>query len=327
MAGARRAPPHLPVPFALRIYDLAPPIPAVRDFTFTARDGLRLHARCYPAHAPHRMPLRPVLCLPGLTRNGRDFHDLALALSGMPGKARDVYCIDYRGRGLSENDPDWRNYAVPIEMLDVADFITLQDLTGCAIVGTSRGGLIAMILAAAQPASFGPVVLNDIGPIIERSGLARISAYAGRIPLPGSWAEATKLVRDMNVRAFPAVPEDKWEQVARQWFNERNGRPTPGYDHKIGNSLSVLDGPIPALWPQFEALKMHPMMVLRGEHSDILSAATVDEMRRRHPMFTDMVIKGQGHAPLLADKHSIGGISAFLEATDGLGSHALRSSA
>ncbi len=306
---------------------MATPVSPFRDYAFTARDGLRLHARLYPAKAPRRPTLRPVLCLPGLTRNGRDFHDLASALSSMPGRCRDVYCIDCRGRGLSDYDPDWRNYAVPIEMLDVADFITLQDLTGCAIIGTSRGGLIAMVLAAAQPASFGPVVLNDIGPIIERSGLARISAYAGRIPLPASWTEATKLVRDMNVRAFPAVPEEKWEQVARQWFNERNGRPAPGYDPKIGNSLSVLDGPIPALWPQFEALKVHPMMVLRGENSDILSAETVDEMRRRHPMFTDTVVKGQGHAPLLSDKASTLAIAAFLEATDESVRHALCSMA
>ena len=300
------------------------PAPAYRDINFTARDGLKLSARCYPARFVSAPARRPVLCLPGLTRNSRDFHELAVALSSAPGAARDVFAIDYRGRGQSQNDPNWRNYAVPIEMLDVADFITLQDLTGCAIIGTSRGGLIAMLLAAAQPTAFGPVVLNDIGPVIERGGLARISAYAGRIPLPGSWAEATKLVRDMNVRAFPALPEDQWEQIARQWFNDRNGRPSPGYDPKIGNSLSVLDGPVPALWPQFEALKSHPMMVLRGENSDILSAATVDEMRRRHPSFTDMVVKGQGHAPMLADKASISGISAFLDATDGIRSTALR---
>ena len=303
---------------------MAPAATPYRDIPFTARDGLKLYARCYPARTANGPARRPVLCLPGLTRNSRDFHDLAVALSSMASSARDVFALDYRGRGRSETDPQWRNYAVPIEMLDVADFITLQDLAGCAIVGTSRGGLIAMFLAAAQPSSFGPVILNDIGPVIERGGLARISAYAGRIPLPGSWVEATKLVRDMNVRAFPAIPEDKWEQIARQWFNERNGRPAPGYDPKIGNSLSVLDGPIPALWPQFEAMKTHPMMVLRGENSDILSAATVDEMRRRHPAFTDMVVKGQGHAPMLADKASVSGITAFLEATDGVSAHNLR---
>lgn len=296
--------------------------PDFAELFFTVRDGLRLHARHYKARSAHGQLRRPVLCLPGLTRNGRDFHDLALALSGLQNQARDVYTLDYRGRGLSENDANWRNYAVPIEMLDVADFITSRDLAGCAIIGTSRGGLIAMVLAAVQPAAFGPVVLNDIGPIIERNGLARISAYAGRIPLPSTWGEATKLVRDMNVRAFPSVPEEKWEQVARQWFNEKNGRPAPGYDPKIGNSLSVLDGPIPALWPQFEALKIHPLMVLRGENSDILSAATVEEMRRRHPAFTDVVVKGQGHAPLLADKASTAAIALFLAASDGATRHA-----
>ena len=303
---------------------MSPATPEFDDIYFTARDGLRLHGRHYKARGVRGRPRRPALCLPGLTRNGRDFHDLALALSGMQGQARDIFTLDCRGRGLSESDANWRNYAVPIEMLDVADFITLRDIAGCAIIGTSRGGLIAMVLAAAQPAAFGPVVLNDIGPIVERNGLARISAYAGRIPLPSTWGEATKLVRDMNVRAFPAVPEEKWEQVARQWFNEKNGRPAPGYDPKIGNSLSVLDGPIPALWPQFEAMKIHPMLVLRGENSDILSAATVEEMRRRHPAFSDIVIKGQGHAPLLADKVSTAAIAGFLDANDGASGHTLR---
>lgn len=286
------------------------------DIAFTTRDGLRLHVRRYPAGASQYVR-RPVICLPGLTRNGRDFHSLAVALSAASETSRDVYTFDYRGRGLSEFDPDWRNYTVPVEMQDVLEFLTARELIGAGLIGTSRGGLIAMVLAAAQPAAVGPVVLNDIGPVIERSGLARISAYAGRIPLPGSWKEATKLVRDLNSKAFPAIPEDMWETVARQWFNERNGQPAPGYDKSLANSLSVLDGPMPPLWPQFEALKRVPVFVLRGEHSDILSQATVDEMKLRHPALTSFTVKGQGHAPFLHDKPSIEAIRAFFLAEDG----------
>lgn len=286
------------------------------DMYFTARDGLRLYARRYRAAAASRSYRRPALCLPGLTRNGRDFHDLAVALATHTAEPRDVYTLDYRGRGLSEFDPDWRNYAVPIEMLDAVDFLTMASVHDAAIIGTSRGGLIAMFMAAAQPSTTGAVILNDIGPVIEPSGLGRIAAYVGRIPLPGSWPEAGKLVRDLNVRAFPAVPDDQWEDIARQFFNERKGKPAPGYDPMLRNALSVLDGPMPALWPQFEGLKRVPLMVLRGEHSDLLSADTVEEMRRRHPAFTSRLVKGEGHAPLLKDAPTIDAVARFLATVD-----------
>lgn len=285
------------------------------DITFTTRDGLRLHVRRYPALSG-ATARRPVLCLPGLTRNGRDFTTLAAALAGDPETSRDVYAFDCRGRGLSEFDKDWKNYAVAIEMLDVLDFIAREELSGAGIVGTSRGGLISMVMASVQPASLGPVVLNDIGPVIEWNGLARISAYAGRIPLPGSWREAAKLVRDMNAKAFPSVSEEQWELVARQWFNEAHGRPAPGYDKEISRSLSVLDGPMPALWNQFEAMKHVPVLVIRGGNSDILSAATVEEMARRHPSLASITVEGQGHAPLLMDHASIDAIRNFFAATD-----------
>lgn len=286
------------------------------DFFFTARDGLKLHGRHYPAAAPRWPARRPVLCLAGLTRNGRDFNDIAMALSNHEREARDVYTFDYRGRGLSQSDPNWRNYSVPVELLDVLDLMTLKGLHDTAIIGTSRGGLVAMVMAAAQPTTIGAVVLNDIGPVIEQTGLGRISAYVGRVPLPATWAEAAKLVADMSRRAFPAVPEEDWEDVARQWFNERKGRPAPGYDSSLANALSVLDGPMPALWPQFEALKRVPLMVIRGETSDILSQETVEEMRRRHPAMTAMTVKGQGHAPLLRDAPTIDAIRGFLSAAE-----------
>lgn len=273
---------------------------------------MRLYARHYPA-ARAATNRRPVVCLPGLTRNGRDFHGFALAIASHSGAPRDVYTVDYRGRGLSEWDSDWKNYAVPVEMLDVIDFMTSAGLTDAAIVGTSRGGLIAMVMAAAQPRLMGAVVLNDIGPVIERKGLTRISAYVGRMPLPRTWKEATQLVADMSRKAFPSVAESEWEAVARQWFNERNGRPSPGYDPKLASAMSVLDKPAPALWPQFEALKRVPLLVVRGETSDILSAETVDEMKRRHPACSAYTVKGQGHAPLLRDSASIAAIREFLD--------------
>ncbi len=284
------------------------------EIYFTARDGMRLYGRCYPGTGDARA--RPVLCLPGLTRNSRDFHDLAEALSRRPGAGRTVYTLDYRGRGLSEFDPDWNNYTVPVEMLDVLDFMTLVGLEKAAIVGTSRGGLITMLMAAVQPTVIGAVVLNDIGPVIEHDGLIRISGYVGRVPLPISWADAARMVRDLNHRHFPDISDSQWEDVARQWYNERNGRPAPGYDTKLGKALSVLYRPFPPLWPQFEALKNVPVLVVRGENSDVLSAATVEEMRRRHPALASVTVANQGHAPLLKDDPTIEAIRHFLLQTD-----------
>jgi pimeloyl-ACP methyl ester carboxylesterase len=253
-----------------------------------------------------------------LTRNGRDFHDIAVALSRHGSTPRNVYTLDIRGRGASDFDANWKNYAVPVEMLDVIDVLVALGLHNVAIIGTSRGGLIATLLAAVQPGLIGTLVLNDIGPVIETDGLMRIASYVGRVPLPSSWSDAAKMVQSLNARHFPNVPEHVWEEVARAWYNEKNGRPVAGYDPHLAKALSVLDGPMPKLWPQFEALKRIPVLVLRGENSDILSAATVEEMRRRHPNLTALLVAGQGHAPLLKDTASIDAVRTFLDAADGV---------
>lgn len=231
-----------------------------QELSLRVRDGLRLYARRYPAPGSRRTP---VLCLAGLTRNSRDFHDLACFLS-QGAQARPVYTLDYRGRGKSEWDRSWKNYAVPVEALDVIDFLTFAELKEVAVIGTSRGGLVTMVMAAIQPSTVSAVVLNDIGPVIERDGLMRIASYVGRMPLPRDWAEAAEITRDVNNRSFPGIEMDVWEEVARQWYNEKRGKPAPGYDPQLKNSLSVLDGPVPELWAQFEALLKVPVQVLRG---------------------------------------------------------------
>jgi pimeloyl-ACP methyl ester carboxylesterase len=286
-----------------------------RDHTIAVRDGLHLYARHYPAEDGTGKRRRAALCLPGLTRNSRDFHDLALNLSTGP-NSRDVYTLDSRGRGASDYDTDWRNYTVPVEANDVIDALAALGLHDVALIGTSRGGLVAMVLAAMQPTSIGAVVLNDIGPIIERAGLSRISAYVGRTPTPISWDDATKMVRSISQQTFPAVPDEHWPSVARAWFNENKGRPAPGYDAKIGKAVSVVDGPPPPLWPQFDTLKAKPMLVIRGALSDILSAATVRAMQTRHPNCATLEVAGQGHAPLLKDAATCSKISTFLADAD-----------
>ena len=283
------------------------------DIRFTARDGLRLYARHY---AVPGSTLRPVVCLAGLTRNSRDFHDLATALARPDALGRDVYTLDSRGRGLSEHDADWKNYTLLVEVNDALDFMTMKGLSGAAIIGTSRGGLLAMMIAVLRPSAVGTVVLNDIGPVVEREGLARIVAYVARIPLPSDWRAAAEIAHDMNQRQFTAVPGDAWDEIARAWFNEEGGLPAPGYDPNLAKALSLTDGPIPELWPQFGALAQVPVLVIRGQNSDILSESTVAEMRARHPRLNTLTVPGQGHAPLLKDGPTITAIAEFLAGAD-----------
>ncbi|MFM9847749.1 MAG: alpha/beta fold hydrolase [Hyphomicrobiaceae bacterium] len=285
-----------------------------RDVFYTSRDGLRLFARHYSAPAASR---RPVVCIPGLTRNSRDFHALAMSLSDPANpQARDVYAVDLRGRGRSARDPNWQNYNVRMEMLDVLDLMTVTGVHEPAIVGTSRGGLIAMLMATARPTSVGAVVLNDIGPVIERDGLTRIVAYTGRVPLPASWREAASLVEGMNTRTFPAVRADDWAHLARDWFDDVNGQPAHSYDQNLAKTMSLFDGPAATFWPQFEALSYLPTLAIRGELSDVLSDRTLQEMRLRHPRLEALVVPGQGHTPLLREPRTLSTIDDFLAAAD-----------
>lgn len=294
--------------------ELAPPLFA--EITYTSHDGLTLYARRYGAST---LPARPVVCLPGISRNSRDFDTLATFLSTHPTRPRCVYAVDYRGRGRSAHDPNWRNYSPYIEMLDVLDLMTIEGITAAGIVGTSRGGIIAMLLAAQRPAAVGAVVLNDIGPVIETAGLARLIGYVARIPTPMNWAEAGRIARTLNGRFFPQVTDEEWEAIARDWWNEQDGRPAPAVDPALAQTLSEIDisEELPTMWPHFEALRGVPVLVLRGEHSDVLSAETVAEMERRHPHLNSVTIPGQGHAPMLRDRLQLGLVADFLRETAG----------
>jgi pimeloyl-ACP methyl ester carboxylesterase len=288
---------------------------ASEDIFYRSPDDLLLYARKYGSDSASG---RPLICLPGLTRNGRDFHALAVALSTHPFRSRPVYCLDYRGRGRSEWDKDWRNYSAYVELLDVIAFITLRGLSGAAFLGTSRGGIITMMLGVMQPSAIGCAILNDIGPVIETAGLARIMGYAGKIPVPPDWDEAMSVVREINKRQFTALDTAAWRTLTRQLFNDADGRPAAAYDPDIGKALSLVDiaKPVPAMWEHFESLLKVPMMVLRGENSDILSAATVQDMQARHPAMASALIRNEGHAPLLMDAFSHRLIGDFLFDSD-----------
>lgn len=283
------------------------------DIHYTSRDGLRLYARHYPVPGSLR---RPVVCLGGLTRNTRDFHDLATALSQQDESGRDVYALDYRGRGRSQYDEDWKNYSILVELNDVLDFMTMKGLHRAGIIGTSRGGLIAMLMGVLRPTALGAVVLNDVGPVLDRDGLSRIVAYVGRVPLPANWDEAAQILADLHHRQFTAVPVNQWHDIARQIYNDDNGLPAPAYDPNIAKAISVMDGPLPELWPQFLSLAKLPVLALRGANSDVLSTATLEAMRQRHPRLEAVTVRGQGHAPLLKDAATIDTIADFLARAD-----------
>lgn len=284
------------------------------------RDGLQLQVTVHRPAGVRDDP-RGVLCLPGLTRNARDFTVLArrLAADGFA-----VFALDARGRGGSDWDKDWRNYTVPHETQDVIDVIAALELARPAVIGTSRGGLVAMVLAALQPGSVGAVVLNDIGPVIEIAGLTRIAGYVGRLAVPPTWEEAARLLAVGNRKSFPAIPEADWGDVARQWFADVDGRPAMAYDPALARTVSVKDGAPPPLWPQFEALGDRPVLVIRGETSDILSSQTMTEMTRRLPHCRAITVAGEGHAPHLRDAPTIEEIGRFLASARSLDAHAVR---
>jgi pimeloyl-ACP methyl ester carboxylesterase len=286
-----------------------------RDIFYTSFDDLKLYARHYPA--PDEK-LRSVVCLPGLTRNARDFHYLASYLSRHSEKPRNVYCLDYRGRGRSQYDRNWRNYIPYIELIDTLDFLAIRGLHRVTVVGTSRGGLIAMLMATVRPTAMGAVVLNDIGPVIETRGLARIVGYVGRMPVPKTWPEAVMLLREMNERAFPDLDEAQWEELAQALFDERKGRPALAYDRRLARAFGTIDlsQTIPDLWPQFVALGQVPAFVIRGANSDVLSAETLKAMITRHPNLRALTVPDEGHAPLLKEPKTVEAIGAFLAAND-----------
>jgi pimeloyl-ACP methyl ester carboxylesterase len=284
---------------------------------FTTRDCLRLHAAY---NAGGGRSALPALCLAGLTRNGRDFAALAEALSG----DRDVWRLDYRGRGLSDHDPDWRNYNPLIEVFDTLDFMTAQGLDRVALIGTSRGGILAMIMAAVRPTALGAVVLNDIGPVIEAAGLKRIASYVGRMQAPDTWSEAAAALERVNRAHFTSLGGDDWMQIARQWFNEKDGRPVQSYDPALARSFQAYasGAALPTLWPQYAALADIPLMAIRGENSDLLSEDTLREMKKRRPDLVTLVAPGEGHAPLLSDPAAIEAIRAFIRRADEAGAAA-----
>ena len=282
-------------------------------------DGLRLHVRDYGSPLD---PGLPVVCLPGLTRNSADFGPLASALaSGLSGVKRRVLALDYRGRGLSEYDLDWKNYSLAIENGDVLSVLAALEINAAIFIGTSRGGLHTMLLSATRPTVIRGAVLNDIGPVLEPRGMARIRRYVGKLPVPRSIPDAIDLLKEMMSERFNGLSEADWQAYAKITFADAVGRIGSRYDQNLMKTLDGLDleQPLPALWPQFDGLRAVPLLIVRGANSDLFSAETLKEMAARHPGAEVHTVEGQGHAPLLLDQVTITRICGFAAKIDSAG--------
>jgi pimeloyl-ACP methyl ester carboxylesterase len=281
----------------------------------TAQDGLRLHVREYGARTAARLP---AVCLPGLARTGADFETLASSLASNPRAPRRVLVLDLRGRGRSDYDRNPKNYNVQVELADVLAVLTARGVDRAVFVGTSRGGILTMLLAATRPTALAGCVLNDIGPVIDTKGLMRIKSYVGKLPRVASLHEAADILRRLFGTQFPKLSDDDWVDFARRTFKDADGRIVPDYDVRLGKTLARFnpERPLPPLWKEFDALARVPLMVIRGGHSDILSHATVAAMQARHPAMEAIEVPDQGHAPLLSDPALVARIAAFAESCD-----------
>lgn len=285
-----------------------------RDLFVSASDGLRLYARETGPRVDRNLP---VVCLPGLARTTEDFVALAEALGSDAQTPRRVLSLDYRGRGRSGWDSDWKRYDVRVELDDVLQVLTAAGIEEAVFVGTSRGGIITMGLAAARPALIRGAVLNDIGPVVEGRGLVRIRGYVGKLPAPRSYREAAEILRQISDSQFPAFGEAEWDAMARSTWVEQGDRLVLRYDPALMKTLETIDieAKIPPLWFLFEALKPVPLLALRGENSDILSRETLAAMQSAHPALTAVTVPGQGHAPMLKGE-LVERIRAFVAAVE-----------
>jgi pimeloyl-ACP methyl ester carboxylesterase len=279
---------------------------AWRDRYFASADGLRLYYRDYPAAVAGRLP---VLCLPGLTRNCRDFETTALRLQPM----RRVLTPDLRGRGCSQYDPQWLNYHPGTYLDDLARLLRDAGVEQAVLLGTSLGGILAMLIAATAPQVPAAVILNDIGPEVAPEGMQRIASYVGRHAPVASWEEAAAQMRAMYGVAMPDARDEEWMAFARRSYTEVHGTPRLDVDPAVGDAVRAAPSSgAPDLWPIYAALEPLPVLAVRGELSDVLSAATFERMAREKPDLERLTVPRRGHPPLLDEPECVAMIDAFL---------------
>jgi pimeloyl-ACP methyl ester carboxylesterase len=279
-----------------------------RELRVTAKDGIELFARTYgdPTDAP------AVVCVPGLTRNSRDFADLATAL----GQERLVVTLDLRGRGESDYDSTGATYRPDVYVDDVITVLDAAGVDRAVFLGTSLGGAVSMQLAATHPDRVVGLVLNDVGPKLEPEGFARIQSYAGKLPPASTWDDAVQRLKSVNEPMVGTIDDDAWHRIARQQWREFGpGDIRPDHDPAVAAGMALVDpADIPTSWAVFDAIGPIPILVLRGALSDLFAASTADEMQRRHPNLRTVTIAERGHCPTLDEPESRAAIAEFLAA-------------
>ncbi|PKP95549.1 MAG: alpha/beta hydrolase [Alphaproteobacteria bacterium HGW-Alphaproteobacteria-14] len=282
------------------------------DRFWDSSDGLTLHYRNYPG--PEGGTAVPVLCMHGLTRNARDFAGLADELAA----TRRVIVPDMRGRGQSDYAPDSDTYTPATYVADVEKLLAEQGITRFIAIGTSMGGLMTMLMAQARPGRMAAVVMNDIGPEVDASGLARISGYVGQGRSYPTWVHAARGLADAHSAAFPDYTLDQWLEMAkRTMVVTQNGRISFDYDMAIAEPFAKPGNAAPPnLWLAFEALRGVPMLLVRGGLSDLLSSETVRQMAARNPAMTSITVPRVGHAPTLDEPEVRAAINALLDGVE-----------
>lgn len=281
------------------------------EIHWQSQDGLRLYSRVYEGrvYEGSGSGAPTVLCLHGLTRNSRDFEDLAPHLQ----RRYRVIAPDLRGRGFSARDPHPQNYQPAIYVQDILTLLGTVGAPRVAVIGTSLGGMLAMMLGLSQPNRIAGIVLNDIGPEIDPVGIERIKQYAGRLPPARTWSEAVAQTRYMFGDAWPGLSPDRWEVLARRGFREdAAGVVEADADPNIGEVLRAAPAAAPDLWPLWKGLRNVPTLAIRGHHSDILSAATFARMKSENPDLQQLEVADRGHVPLLDEPECLAALDAFL---------------
>ena len=277
--------------------------------TYTSFDGLKLYVRDYPG--PREAKLT-VICIPGLTRNSRDFDALAPHLAE---KYR-VICVELRGRGKSEYAPNPMSYQPPIYVRDLLSLMKAFSLKRVALVGTSLGGIISTVLGAVVPARVMGIVTNDIGPEIDTAGLTRIAAYVARGYSGPSWDAAAEALRDVDGKIYPDYTHDDWVRMAKRRFKDAaDGGVVSDYDLNIakpfGNAANA-GAAATSLWPYFLRLRDIPFLALRGAISDVLSSETFALMKLKMPQMEQCIVPARGHTPYLDEPIALAALDGFL---------------
>lgn len=271
-------------------------------------DGLMLHFREYAGRAD-----RPaVVCLHGLTRNARDFEALAPHLAAQGWR---VIVPEMRGRGRSDYAPDPASYALPTYVADLEALLAQESIERFVSIGTSMGGLMTMLLAATAPQRIAGVVLNDVGPVVEREGLDRIRAYVGQGRSFPTWVHAARALAELHQDSHPGRALEDWLTMAKRTMTlVSNGRIAFDYDMKIAEPILADEGAaVPVdMWPMLRALAGRPAVLVRGAHSPLLSAGTFAAMAQALPGARTVTVAGTGHAPTLDEPEVRAAIDAML---------------